>query len=153
MYIVCLATDRNIILLIRSIKMKQQTEATEEQEPPSTDEFFPEADEEPPSQFVNYFPAQEITTFPSPNILPFPIHRRQTATGRDVSRRFRRKFFPDVTAKQWNDWHWQVANRIRTVGRLQNILLLSPDERQALEGSVTKLPVSITPYYLSLIPA
>jgi len=133
--------------------MKQQTEITEEQEPPSQCEFFPEAGEEPPGQFVNYSPSLDISTFPSPNILPFPIHRRQSTSGRDVSRRFRRKFFPDVTVTQWNDWRWQVANRIRTVRRLQNILILSPDERQALEGNVTKLPVGVTPYYLSLIPA
>ena len=133
--------------------MKQQTEITEEQEPPSQSGFFSEAEEEPPGQFVNCIPSLEATIFPPPNILPFPIHRRQSATGRDASRQFRRKFFPEVTSKQWNDWHWQVANRIRTVERLQKILFLSPDEKRAMEGNVTKLPVGITPYYLSLIPA
>jgi lysine 2,3-aminomutase len=45
-----------------------------------------------------------------------------------------------------------VANRIRTLERLQNMLILSMDEREALERSDAKLPVGITPYYLSLIP-
>jgi len=133
--------------------MEQQTETAEPQEPPSQCVFFPEAEEEPPSPPADFIPSTDFTAFPSHNILPFPIHWQQTASGRESIRRFRRKFFPDVTSKQWHDWHWQVANRIRTVERLQNILVLSPDERQALERSDTKLPVSVTPYYLSLIPA
>ena len=24
----------------------------------------------------------------------------------------RKEFFPEVTDEQWNDWHWQVKNRI-----------------------------------------
>ena len=132
--------------------MEQQTETTESQEPPSHRVFFPEAEEEPPGQVVDFISSPDSLAFPSPNILPFPIHRRQTASDKDAGRRFRRKYFPDATSKQWNDWHWQVANRIRTVERLQNILVLSPDERQALEKNETKLPVGVTPYYLSLIP-
>ena len=133
--------------------MEQQIEITEPEEPPSQCRFFPEAEEEPPGRFADILPSSDTTTFPSPNILPFPLYRRQAATRRDSSRHFRKKFFPEATTKQWNDWRWQVANRIRTLERLQKILVLSPDERMALERKEAKLPVSITPYYLSLIPA
>ena len=132
--------------------MEQQTEIAEPQEPPSQQVFFPEAEEEPPGRVTSFVPSPDATAFPPPTILPFPLHRRQTVTGRDTGRQFRRKFFPDISAKQWNDWHWQVANRIRTLERLQNMLILSMDEREALERSDAKLPVGITPYYLSLIP-
>ena len=27
----------------------------------------------------------------------------------------RKEFFPEVTDQQWNDWHWQVKNRIEKV--------------------------------------
>jgi lysine 2,3-aminomutase len=132
--------------------MEQQTEIAEPQEPPSQQVFFPEAEEEPPGRVASFVPSPDATAFPPPNILPFPLHRQQTVTGRDTGRQFRRRFFPDISAKQWNDWHWQVANRIRTLERLQNMLILSMDEREALERSDAKLPVGITPYYLSLIP-
>ena len=131
--------------------MEQQTEISEPQEPPSQQVVFPEAEEEPPGRVTSFIPSLDTTTFPSPNIFPFPLHRRQTVTGRDTGRQFRRKFFPDISAKQWNDWHWQVANRVRTLERLQNILVLSMDEREALERSDAKLPVGVTPYYLSLL--
>jgi len=126
--------------------MEQQTEIAEPQEPPSQQVFFPEAEEEPPGRVASFVPSPDATTFPIPNILPFPLHRRQTVTGRDTGRQFRRKFFPDITVKQWNDWHWQVANRVRSLERLQNMFILSPDEREALERSDAKLPMGITPY-------
>ena len=131
--------------------MEQQTEISEPQEPPSQQVFFPEAEEEPPGKVASFDPSLDTTTFPPPNIFPFPLHRRPTVTGRDSGRQFRRKFFPDISAKQWNDWHWQVANRVRTLERLQNILVLSMDEKEALERSDAKLPVGVTPYYLSLL--
>ena len=33
----------------------------------------------------------------------------------------RKEFFPEVTDQQWNDWHWQVKNRIETVDELKKI--------------------------------
>ena len=132
--------------------MQQQTEITEPQEPPSQCGLYQEADEEPPGSYANYLPSSDTQTFPAPVILPFPFHHRQTDPGRDTSRQFRRKYYPGVTSKQWNDWHWQVANRIRTPERLQTMLRLALAERQALQSSATRLPMAVTPYYLSLIP-
>ena len=34
-----------------------------------------------------------------------------------ASRRF--ELFPDVTDEQWNDWKWQVRNRIETLDQLK----------------------------------
>ncbi|OGR22884.1 MAG: lysine 2,3-aminomutase [Desulfobacterales bacterium RIFOXYA12_FULL_46_15] len=62
---------------------------------------------------------------------------------------FRTRFYPLVTDKEWNDWQWQVSNRIRTYEKLNRILVLSPNE--TLVNSDTQLPLSITPYYLSLV--
>lgn len=33
----------------------------------------------------------------------------------------RAKFFPNVTDEQWNDWHWQVKNRIESLEDLKKI--------------------------------
>ncbi len=68
-----------------------------------------------------------------------------------VTRDFRDRFYPSVTSNQWNDWRWQVKNRITTVEALERIIRLSEDERAALKGKATSLPVSVTPYYASLL--
>lgn len=34
----------------------------------------------------------------------------------------RKEFFPEVTDQQWNDWHWQVKNRIETVDELKKYI-------------------------------
>ncbi len=67
------------------------------------------------------------------------------------TREFRRRFFPEVTQKEWNDWRWQSRNRFRTLEQLTRVLKLSDDERSALIQAGTMLPVGITPYYLSLL--
>jgi lysine 2,3-aminomutase len=67
------------------------------------------------------------------------------------TRAFRRTFYPDVTDKDWNNWHWQARNRIRTLAQLEQVLVLADEERDALSQAKSMLPVSITPYYMSLV--
>ena len=31
----------------------------------------------------------------------------------------RKELFPDVNDEQWNDWHWQLRNRIETLDQLK----------------------------------
>ncbi|MGI8982601.1 MAG: KamA family radical SAM protein [Pirellulaceae bacterium] len=67
------------------------------------------------------------------------------------SRDFRRRFFPQATEGDWNDWRWQSRNRIRKLDQLDRMLILSDDEREALVKGESMLPVGITPYYMSLL--
>jgi len=73
----------------------------------------------------------------------FPINPKTNA--------FRRKFFPAASVSEWNDWHWQLQNRIQNIGELSKIIRLSEDELNALKLNQAPLPFAITPYYLSLI--
>lgn len=59
--------------------------------------------------------------------------------------------FPDVTDEQWNDWKWQVRNRIETLDQLKKYLNLTPDEEEGVKKTLSTLRMAITPYYLSLI--
>lgn len=77
--------------------------------------------------------------------------RRPAANPR--TRAFRKRFFPGVTERQWNDWRWQSQNRIRKLEQFERLLVLSDDERQALSGNGAMLPVGVTPYYMSLLDA
>lgn len=63
----------------------------------------------------------------------------------------RKILFPEVTDEQWNDWKWQVRNRIETLDQLKKYLNLTPDEEEGVKKTLSTLRMAITPYYLSLI--
>ena len=63
----------------------------------------------------------------------------------------RKQLFPDVTDEQWNDWKWQVKNRIETLEQLKNYVSLSAEEEEGVKQTLKTLRMAITPYYLSLI--
>lgn len=62
-----------------------------------------------------------------------------------------RKIFKDVSNELWNDWNWQVKNRITTVEELKKYIPLTESEEQGVHECLKTLRMSITPYYLSLI--
>ena len=59
--------------------------------------------------------------------------------------------FLDIPDEQWNDWKWQVRNRIETLDELKKHIKLTPDEEEGVAATLGKLRMAITPYYLSLI--
>ena len=42
--------------------------------------------------------------------------------------RFRKRYFPDVTQADWNDWHWQIKHSIDSFERLGEIIKLTENE-------------------------
>ncbi len=72
--------------------------------------------------------------------------------GSERSRDFRKRYFPDASLRDWNNWHWQIQNALRTPEELGKIINLTDDERTAMgHGGAMALPTSVTPYYASLI--
>ncbi|HEX7390322.1 MAG TPA: KamA family radical SAM protein [Acidiphilium sp.] len=67
------------------------------------------------------------------------------------SRTFLKAFYPGVSVNEWNDWKWQVRNRVRRLDMLERMLALTPDERAAVIRRTGNLPIAVTPYYLSLL--
>ncbi|MBO7318146.1 MAG: lysine 2,3-aminomutase, partial [Bacteroidales bacterium] len=65
------------------------------------------------------------------------------------SRRY--ELFPNVTDEQWNDWKWQVKNRIETLDDLKKYVTLTPEEEEDVKKTLQTLRMAITPYYISLI--
>jgi lysine 2,3-aminomutase len=57
----------------------------------------------------------------------------------------------DVPASDWNDWHWQLRNRITTLAQLETLLELSPQERAGCLFAAHKLALAITPHFFNLI--
>ena len=70
--------------------------------------------------------SSEQTVFPG-------LGRGRRGRGNPRTRAFRRAFYPQVPDRQWNDWLWQVRNRIRTPEALERMLVLSRAEREILD--------------------
>ncbi|MBX4260667.1 lysine 2,3-aminomutase [Clostridium estertheticum] len=66
-----------------------------------------------------------------------------------VNRRL--ELFKNVTDKEWNDWEWQVKNRIETVEELKKYIPLTLEEEEGAKKCLQTLRMAITPYYLALI--
>jgi lysine 2,3-aminomutase len=65
-----------------------------------------------------------------------------------VSRRA--PIWADVPDEKWNDWRWQLSNRVNTVDEIGSVLNLTDDERAGL-STPDNFRVDITPYFISLI--
>ena len=63
----------------------------------------------------------------------------------------RKILFPQVSDEQWNDWKWQVKNRIETLEDLKKYIPLTQEEEEGVSRSLQTLRMAITPYYLTLI--
>jgi len=59
----------------------------------------------------------------------------------------------NVPSDLWNDWKWHFRNRITSVEELTKYIPLSEEEQSQLKWVTVRYPLSITPYYLSLINA
>lgn len=59
--------------------------------------------------------------------------------------------FARIPRETWNDWKWQFRNRITSIEQLARFIPLSEKEKIRLKLVIERYPLSITPYYLSLI--
>jgi lysine 2,3-aminomutase len=63
----------------------------------------------------------------------------------------RHPLWRNVPDRQWDDWHWQSQNAIRSVRQLRNLLPFSAAELEAIGALVAEYKLAIPPYYFSLI--
>jgi lysine 2,3-aminomutase len=124
--------------------MKKEMVSTEDFEPPSPVYGLggmaagPVSDSTPQKENPKIISIAKV-----PHIPRFRTSARTTA--------FRKRFFPDITATEWNDWHWQLRHRIRDVHGLSKVITLSDDERRAMTEMAGQLPLAVTPYYAALL--
>lgn len=57
----------------------------------------------------------------------------------------------DLSWEQWEDWRWQIANRLTTVDELGKVINLTDEEKGIIDKSLNTLRMAITPYYASLM--
>lgn len=63
-----------------------------------------------------------------------------------------RGFWSHISDADWNDWRWQLKNRITSLEQLQRLMpSLSPEEHAGTLLANSKLALAITPYFFNLI--
>jgi len=65
--------------------------------------------------------------------------------------RFPPEPWQQASIQEWNDWKWQMRNRIKSIDDLKKVISLSPEFEQKLQLVLSKYHMSVTPYYFSLI--
>ena len=60
-------------------------------------------------------------------------------------------FWSNESDSNWNNWGWQLRNRINTQSDLDGIISLSPNEIAGFAAAQNRLSVGITPYFANLI--
>lgn len=89
-------------------------------------------------------------------IEPYLAARESIESGLALAEKFEqreqelKKFF-GATEEEWNDWHWQIANRITDVGKLEQIINLTPEEKKEIEEVGSHYRWAISPYYATLM--
>lgn len=61
------------------------------------------------------------------------------------------QIWKDYSLEHWNDWKWQIKNRITDTEQLSKIVHLKKEEKEDIEKCLQKFKMAITPYYAALI--
>lgn len=78
--------------------------------------------------------------------------RRIAVFRRQVMRSYKEvSLWKNVTKKEWEDWTWQVRNRVTTVEELKEIVNLTPEEEKGVAQSLKILRMAISPYFAMLM--
>ena len=57
----------------------------------------------------------------------------------------------EIGSAQWNDWRWQLRNRITTLEDLRKYVDVSDEEAREINAASESFRWDITPYYASLM--
>jgi len=103
-------------------------------------------DDEPPPN-----PVQSVS-FRHLHSVAIPLRgEKEKAVISERSKAFMDKFFPGTPEKDWNSWHWQIKNSVRSIDQLKHFIHMTENEINVVGKKFHTLPLRITPYYMSLI--
>ncbi len=63
------------------------------------------------------------------------------------------EIWQEVSPEDWQDWRWQLKNRITDTSALKQVIPLTEEEEREINKALKKLRMAITPYYASLMSA
>jgi lysine 2,3-aminomutase len=89
---------------------------------------------------------------PLPAEVPLPSRLSKEALPAKAARDYRSiDIWKDVTPEQWNDWRWQLRNRIMSADKLSKIIGLEDATKEEIDLCLQKFKMAVTPYYATLI--
>jgi lysine 2,3-aminomutase len=63
----------------------------------------------------------------------------------------KQKFWPHISEEQWNDWQWQMANRVCSYEKIMELMSYPAEEAEKIKHCLQNFRMAVTPYYFSLI--
>ena len=73
---------------------------------------------------------------------------RLTRRGRDYQQL---ALFKDVNPLDWEDWRWQMKNRVTKLDQISQFVNLTPEEQEGIKNSRGRMAMAITPYWAALL--
>jgi len=61
------------------------------------------------------------------------------------------KNFFKASDEEWENWHWQLKNRVKNSAVLKELLPISRQEIEEIDKTGSRYRWAVSPYYLSLI--
>ncbi|MGQ9845168.1 MAG: lysine 2,3-aminomutase [Caldisericia bacterium] len=61
------------------------------------------------------------------------------------------EIWKNINENEWNDWRWQLRNRVMDLDTLKKVVNLTQIEEDGVKSSLRKLRMAITPYWITLI--
>ena len=93
-------------------------------------------------------PVDTVFLAPSQSTIPMPDHS-STRGERFLSHA--PGFWSGADPAAWDDWRWQLRNRVTTLAGLESRLTLNTEERAGVLLAGSKLALAVTPHYFNLI--
>lgn len=59
--------------------------------------------------------------------------------------------YKDVNPLDWEDWRWQMRNRITKIDQISQVVKLTTEEEEGLKNAKGLMSMAITPYWATLI--
>lgn len=90
---------------------------------------------------------------PGSTMLPRePIRTARIAEGKIVAEEeYQPNPWKDATDEEWDDWRWQLRNRITRAEQLRLLLNLNEEEIASIDASKGRMATAITPYFAKLM--
>ncbi|MCF7916910.1 MAG: lysine 2,3-aminomutase, partial [Candidatus Omnitrophica bacterium] len=59
----------------------------------------------------------------------------------------------EIALEKWKDYRWQLKHSVKTIEAFQKMtgIKFDPEQKKKIKKTLAKFPLSITPYYVSLI--
>jgi lysine 2,3-aminomutase len=71
----------------------------------------------------------------------------------DAQQEIARRIRPESNLSNWKDWKWQLKHSVKTIDKFELLtgIKFPEEEKKQMKETLDRFPMSVTPYYISLI--